>query len=132
MIRLWIIALCLVLTGCPLVIKDKAKTNYNATVELVVLGNVQDAGSPHIGCIKSCCEHLHESPDQSRKVVSLGVVDHLSKTKYLFDATPDMTAQLEHLNKHRHWFSFYAERYISDSRAYRSLYRIDVFGEGSD
>ena len=98
MIRLWIIALCLVLTGCPLVIKDKAKTNYNATVELVVLGNVQDAGSPHIGCIKSCCEHLHESPDQSRKVVSLGVVDHLSKTKYLFDATPDMTAQLEHLN----------------------------------
>ena len=67
MIRLWIIALCLVLTGCPLVIKDKAKTNYNATVELVVLGNVQDAGSPHIGCIKPCCEHLHESPDQSRK-----------------------------------------------------------------
>jgi len=65
------------------------------TVSLVVLGTVQDAGSPHIGCKKECCEALFEQPDPTRKVVSLGVIDHIDQKTYLFDATPDMTEQIK-------------------------------------
>jgi pyrroloquinoline quinone biosynthesis protein B len=62
---------------------------------LIVLGNVQDAGSPHIACKKECCRELFQNRDDSRKVVSLGVVDPENKRKYLFDATPDMPEQLK-------------------------------------
>lgn len=68
-------------------------------VKLVVLGTVQDAGSPQIGCQKKCCAHLFEQPDPNRMVVSLGVIDEKSKQTFLFDATPDMPAQMELLNR---------------------------------
>jgi len=42
---------------------------------IIILGTVQDAGSPHIACQRDCCKHLFSSPDSNRKVVSLGVVD---------------------------------------------------------
>lgn len=61
---------------------------------LVVLGTVQDAGSPQIGCTKDCCKNLFTKPDATRKVVSLGIVDHAHKSSYLFEATPDITSQL--------------------------------------
>ena len=57
---------------------------------LVVLGNLQDGGSPHIGCQKSCC--LSENPD--RKVVSLGLVDGETGKTWMFEATPDIESQL--------------------------------------
>ncbi|KAA3625777.1 MAG: pyrroloquinoline quinone biosynthesis protein PqqB [Flavobacterium sp.] len=62
---------------------------------LIVLGTIQDGGSPHIGCKKDCCKGLYEKPDPMRKVVSLGLV-HQGKT-YLFEATPDITSQLKSL-----------------------------------
>jgi pyrroloquinoline quinone biosynthesis protein B len=64
---------------------------------LIVLGTVQDAGSPHIGCNKECCKDLFENPDLSRKVVSLGIIDEDNKKKYLFEATPDITFQIRNL-----------------------------------
>jgi pyrroloquinoline quinone biosynthesis protein B len=64
---------------------------------LVVLGTVQDAGSPHIACKKDCCTNLFENPMASRKVVSLGLVDVEAEKTYLFDATPDITEQLKTL-----------------------------------
>ncbi|WP_297704211.1 MBL fold metallo-hydrolase [uncultured Eudoraea sp.] len=67
---------------------------------LIVLGNVQDAGSPHIACKKECCRVLFQNPDESRKVVSLGIVDPENNRKYLFDATPDMTEQLKTLKNY--------------------------------
>ena len=67
---------------------------------LIVLGNVQDAGSPHIACKKECCSALFQNPDDSRKVVSLGVVDPENNRKYLFDATPDMPEQLKILKNY--------------------------------
>ena len=67
---------------------------------LIVLGNVQDAGSPHIACKKECCHALFQNPDDSRKVVSLGVVDPENNRKYLFDATPDMPEQLKILKNY--------------------------------
>jgi len=70
----------------------------NRSVTLIVLGTVQDAGSPHIGCIKDCCRYLFTNPDLSRKVVSLGIADTINSRIYLFDATPDITYQMMNLN----------------------------------
>ena len=66
-------------------------------VTLMVLGNVQDAGSPHIACTKDCCKTLFERPDPNRKVVSLGICDPTNKSSFLFEATPDIAEQLKHL-----------------------------------
>jgi pyrroloquinoline quinone biosynthesis protein B len=64
---------------------------------LVILGTIQDAGSPHIACKKECCRRLFDHPDKNRKVVSLGIVDPINNSKYLFEATPDITAQIKML-----------------------------------
>ncbi|MEY4134982.1 MAG: hypothetical protein RL386_1332 [Bacteroidota bacterium] len=64
---------------------------------LVVLGTVQDAGSPHIGCTKGCCKALFKKPDPGRKVVSLGLIDEKHGKAFLIEATPDITAQVEAL-----------------------------------
>ena len=75
----------------------KSSNNNTSTVTLMVLGNVQDGGSPHIGCTKACCADLFKNPDQNRKVVSLGLVDHEDKKTFLFEATPDISEQLNRL-----------------------------------
>lgn len=67
---------------------------------VVILGNVQDAGSPHIGCTKDCCRYLFPNPDSTRKVVSLGLIDTQKKYSYLFEASPDIGAQLRLLRKY--------------------------------
>lgn len=66
-------------------------------VQLHVLGTVQDGGSPHISCAKTCCAELFAQGDRSRKVVSLGVVDGRYQKTFLFEATPDLPAQLRTL-----------------------------------
>ncbi len=68
-----------------------------APVTLIVLGTIQDGGSPHIGCTKNCCKYLFTHPDYRRKVVSLGVIDPQNKQTWLFEATPDMPAQAKML-----------------------------------
>jgi|TARA_Y100000385_G_C12994913_1_gene594493 pyrroloquinoline quinone biosynthesis protein B len=60
---------------------------------VVILGNIQDAGSPHMGCEKSCCKNLFENPDPNRKVISLGIVDPIEKKYWMIEATPDFTEQ---------------------------------------
>lgn len=64
---------------------------------LIVLGTVQDGGSPHAGCKKDCCKNLFETPDPKRKVVSLGVIDPQHKKNFLFEATPDASTQMKEL-----------------------------------
>lgn len=71
------------------------EVKLSAGVSLVVLGTVQDAGSPHIACKKDCCKNLFNLPDASRKVVSLGLVDHKEQKSYLFEATPDIASQVK-------------------------------------
>ena len=66
---------------------------------IIVLGTIQDAGSPHMGCEKSCCISLFESPDPNRKVVSLGLVDPLEKKYWLIEASPDFITQCRELKK---------------------------------
>ena len=67
---------------------------------IVILGNVQDAGSPQIGCKKECCAALFENPDTERRVVSLGVIDTDNQKTYLFDATPDIAQQMKMLTQY--------------------------------
>ena len=69
-------------------------------VSLIVLGTIQDAGSPQIACTKDCCKELFENPDANRKVVSLGLVDYQNKKSFLFEATPDLPAQMKALSKY--------------------------------
>lgn len=68
---------------------------------IIILGNVQDAGSPQIGCTKECCKSLFKEPDENRKVVSLGIVDPINNSSYLIDASPDITSQLKILNSYK-------------------------------
>jgi pyrroloquinoline quinone biosynthesis protein B len=58
---------------------------------LVVLGTLQDGGSPHMSCVKSCCSK--ERPNDY--VVSLGVIDE--SKHFLFDASPDIVSQTNYL-----------------------------------
>lgn len=67
---------------------------------IVILGNVQDAGSPQIGCKKECCAALFENLDTERRVVSLGVIDTDNQKTYLFDATPDIAQQMKMLTQY--------------------------------
>lgn len=75
----------------------------NKGVSFVILGTVQDAGSPHIACQKECCSNLFEKPDQSRKIVSIGVIDHDNQQTFLFEATPDISEQVKLLKKYTSW-----------------------------
>ncbi len=64
---------------------------------LIVLGIAQDAGYPQVGCEKTCCAHLNGHPENARRVSCLGLVDPISKSCWLLDATPDFTAQYDEL-----------------------------------
>jgi pyrroloquinoline quinone biosynthesis protein B len=74
-------------------------------VELLILGTVQDAGAPQIGCTKSCCSQLQNNPDTTLKVVSLGLTDYSTQKKYLFEATPDFSSQVYLLNRQSNFTS---------------------------
>lgn len=67
-------------------------------VEILVLGTSQDGGTPQLG---NWADPAWRDRDQARKVVSLGLVDHRTSERWLFEATPDIRAQLYALNQHR-------------------------------
>jgi len=67
---------------------------------LIVLGTMQDAGSPQLGCTKDCCRDLFSNPGKNNRVVSLGLVDVMNQKKYLFEATPDITQQAKALKNY--------------------------------
>jgi pyrroloquinoline quinone biosynthesis protein B len=62
--------------------------------ELVVLGVAQDAGFPQLGCTKACCKDK-KTPE---RVSCIGLRNTATGESYLFDATPDMPAQIKDLN----------------------------------
>ena len=61
-----------------------------------VLGTAQDGGYPHMGCTKKCCEMAWKSDSLKKYVVSLALVDPVSKKWWLFEATPDIKEQLQY------------------------------------
>ena len=61
---------------------------------MLVLGQVQDGGSPHAGCRKACCRE--RMPD--RRVCSLGLLDRDAGKAWLLEATPDIAMQMKDLS----------------------------------
>tara|TARA_B100000900_G_C20568738_1_gene712264 strand:+ start:439 stop:1389 length:951 start_codon:yes stop_codon:yes gene_type:complete len=80
-----------------LIVNSGINSHQQSTPFLVILGNVQDGGSPHIGCTKSCCAELWENPSPERKVTCLGLIDPINEQSFLFEATPDLPEQLKAL-----------------------------------
>lgn len=80
--------------------EEKVKTQSSASNQYItILGTAQDGGYPHIGCQKECCTEYYEGNSKDQKVVSLGLVDKSNQKKFLFEATPDMTTQLDDLER---------------------------------
>ena len=81
------------------IIGTQVVSQTEGQVDLIVLGNVQDGGSPHIGCGKPCCRNLFLRPRSERRVVSLGLVDRGQGASVMFEATPDFPSQWAALNE---------------------------------
>jgi pyrroloquinoline quinone biosynthesis protein B len=83
--------------GKQMEMETTVTTKAVTETSLIILGTMQDAGSPQIGCTKDCCRELFSSPGKSNRVVALGLVDMQDQKKYLFEATPDITQQAKAL-----------------------------------
>jgi pyrroloquinoline quinone biosynthesis protein B len=97
--KYWFILLAGLSLSCQ---PNKKKENIETPekgVKLIVLGNIQDAGSPQAGCKKECCADLWEHPIRNRKITSIGVIDYELQKNYLFEASPDFTQQVQLLQE---------------------------------
>jgi pyrroloquinoline quinone biosynthesis protein B len=65
--------------------------------KLVVLGTAQDGGMPHLGCNEPPCSEVRAGRRPAEKVSCLGLVNAVAGLAYLFDATPDLPAQVHAL-----------------------------------
>jgi pyrroloquinoline quinone biosynthesis protein B len=83
--------------------QSAVETTHDTSItntSIVLLGTMQDAGSPQIACNKDCCVNLFENPDHTRHVISLGLVDTQNNKTYLFEATPAIGFQMKMLTKY--------------------------------
>ena len=62
---------------------------------LVVLGVMQDAGYPQLGCEKECCNAFWQGKESKKHVVSLALVDKTLNKYWLIEATPDIREQMK-------------------------------------
>ena len=65
---------------------------------IYILGNTQDAGLPHIGCQHPFCEDNFNVYEE-HYTTSIAVVNSDLKKYILFEATPDITFQLNNLKR---------------------------------
>ncbi len=94
MTRTFTLMLCaLLLQSC--VGRQQYRGVDSCAVELVVLGTGQDAGAPQIG---NPIDPAWADPSLRLTPTSLALVDYRSKSRFLFDATPQITAQLQTLD----------------------------------
>ena len=75
--------------------KPPAQTAH-CDIFLAVLGTAQDAGKPQISVHGDAA---WSDPSKAALAVSLGLIDRRHKTRYLFDASPDMKQQLYDLDQ---------------------------------
>ena len=66
---------------------------------VTVLGIAQDGGYPQAGCTAEHCLRHWRGEEKKRQVVSLGLTDQASGQNWLFESTPDFTAQLQQLQQ---------------------------------
>lgn len=65
--------------------------------QVVVLGVAQDGGIPQLGCERPLCQDVRSGKRAPEKVSSLGLVNQRTGDAYVFDATPDLPAQVQRL-----------------------------------
>ncbi len=80
--------------------KTPLEQNIKKTA-IVILGTIQDAGSPQIACNKKCCANLFENEDDNRKIIALGLFDSKNNKTYLFEATPDIATQMKTITNYK-------------------------------
>ncbi len=98
LLNTWLMLLLVMASGIFFIENAEAQSMGAIGCRLIILGTIQDAGSPQAGCNKACCKSLYAHPDPQRMVVSLGLVDNASGKQWMFEATPDFTNQLQMLN----------------------------------
>ncbi len=95
-----VLGLFCLFTACQTSQSNSVETSIeNEGVQLIVLGTVQDGGSPHLGCTKSCCSDLTAEQKAKRMVSCLGLVNNKTHEYWVFDASPDFSKQDEWLHK---------------------------------
>lgn len=62
---------------------------------IVVLGIAQDAGYPQLGCDKECCKAYWDGKEKKKHITSFALFDTQTNQYFLFEATPDITEQLQ-------------------------------------
>jgi pyrroloquinoline quinone biosynthesis protein B len=65
--------------------------------KLIVLGVAQDGGIPHLQCTRDVCAQVRAGKRHPEKVASIGVVNSRTGQTVLFEATPDLPAQVHAL-----------------------------------
>ncbi|MAW84866.1 MAG: pyrroloquinoline quinone biosynthesis protein PqqB [Crocinitomicaceae bacterium] len=76
---------------------DKQPDIKSQSPVVLVLGIAQDAGYPQANCEKEQCKKYWQGEEHARYVSSIALVDPLSQSAWLFDATPDFKHQLKML-----------------------------------
>src|SRR5256885_1105766 len=64
---------------------------------VIVLGVAQDAGIPQIGCDSPFCLRAWRDTRLRQTVSSIALVDPDTKSRWIFDATPDLPEQFQFL-----------------------------------
>jgi pyrroloquinoline quinone biosynthesis protein B len=83
-----------ILTTAQIKAPEEKQSQY-----ITVLGIAQDGGYPQAGCNAEHCLRHWRGEEKKRQVVSLGLTDQASGQNWLFEATPDFTAQLQQLQQ---------------------------------
>jgi pyrroloquinoline quinone biosynthesis protein B len=83
-----------ILTTAQIKAPEEKQSQY-----ITVLGIAQDGGYPQAGCTAEHCLRHWRGEEKMRQVVSIGLTDQASGQNWLFEATPDFTAQLQQLQQ---------------------------------
>lgn len=89
-----LIFLALTLYGCQE--RSNSLQQKSCAVELIILGTGQDAGAPQIGYRN---DRAWSDPSEALTPTALAVADHRNDKRYLFEATPYITQQLQMLDE---------------------------------
>jgi len=73
-----------------------SETEKSCSVQFLILGTSQDAGTPQIGTVN---DPAWTNTNLKKYATSAALIDHRSQDRFLFEATPDMREQLYFLDK---------------------------------
>lgn len=82
-----------------LLLLSLAAISAGAVPYVVVLGVGQDAGVPQMGCETPFCRRAWNDKSLRQNVSSIALVDPDTKSRWIFDATPDLPEQFDLLKR---------------------------------